>query len=106
MTAQTGTIAGLNTTADPQPQAETRGGLGWDVVALIALLLIAILHHIQSPLLQFEVDFGKAFRNETLQPALALALLVCGWVLIRSRRNFRPLLVYRAAALVLAVYLV
>lgn len=106
MTTQTGTIAGLNSTANPQPQAETRGGLGLDAVALIALLLIAILHHIQSPLLQFEVDFGKAFRNETLQPALALGLLVCGWVLMRGRRVFSLPLVYRAAALVLAVYVI
>ena len=53
------------------------GRLGRDVVALLAIFLIVATYHIQNPLLQFELQFGKAFRNVTLQPILALALVIC-----------------------------
>ncbi len=68
------------------------GRLGRDVVALVAMLLIVITYHIQNPLLQFELQFGRAFRNVTLQPVLALALVVCilalagGWQTLRTNR--------------------
>jgi NitT/TauT family transport system permease protein len=42
------------------------------------------LFHVQNPLLLHETQFGSAFRNATLQPALALGLLVTSWFLIRG----------------------
>jgi NitT/TauT family transport system permease protein len=55
--------------------------LGRDMVALVSIFLVVVTYHLQNPLLQFEVNLGKAFRNATLQPALALGLLLCALLL-------------------------
>lgn len=52
-------------------------GLGRDFLALATLFLIVVTYHLQNPLMQFEINFGRAFRNATLQPVLAFALLIC-----------------------------
>ncbi len=56
--------------------------LGRDGVAILLLFLIAATWHIQNPLLQFETQFGSAFRNATLQPVIVmlLALSAAIWV--------------------------
>jgi NitT/TauT family transport system permease protein len=51
-------------------------GLGHDMIALVTLFLVVVTYHIQNPLLQFEIDFGRAFRSATLQPVLAVSLLI------------------------------
>ncbi len=55
-----------------------------DTLALVTAFLIVVLYHLQNPLLQFEIDFGKAFRNATLQPVLTVSLIVCAAALIRG----------------------
>lgn len=89
--------------------------LGLDLLALVTIFLIVVTYHIQNPLLQFESQFGRAFRNASLQNVLTVMLVVVAFVLIRAalRRNEtnsrtangqHPLL--RVSALVLAVYCV
>ncbi|MEZ4668400.1 MAG: ABC transporter permease [Anaerolineae bacterium] len=56
-------------------------GMGRDFVALAAIFLIVATFHTQNPLLQYGLKFGQAFRNATLQPVLAITMLVCVWVL-------------------------
>jgi len=78
--------------------------LGPDMTALIAVFLVTVLYHIQNPLLQFEIQFGQAFRNKTLQPALAMALIA---VIIPLVGNWRMLDKHRLrlpAAIILSVY--
>ncbi len=83
--------------------------LGPDLVALLAIFFIVVAYHIQNPLLQFELQFGRAFRNVTLQPIMALALVVCILTLGGSwqtlRRN-RVRLAVTAGLLLYALYVV
>lgn len=90
--------------------------LGRDFLALVTIFLIVVTYHIQNPLLQFEVKFGTAFRNVTLQPALTLALIFCVAVFVENWRGLfgRPVgaqglgplrgNLQRAAAIVLVIY--
>lgn len=90
--------------------------LGRDMVALVSIFLVVVTYHLQNPLLQFEVNLGKAFRNATLQPALALGLLLCTLLLafhglpnaVRWRRlRVQPLKLGAAVVLIgYAVYIV
>lgn len=69
---------------------QASGGFGRDVLAIIILLLISITYHIQNPLLQFDTQFGRAWRNASLQPVLVLGLaLVVGLFLqdVRATRT-------------------
>jgi NitT/TauT family transport system permease protein len=59
----------------------TQAGLGRDMVALVTIFFLVVTYHLQNPLLQFEIDFGRAFRNATLQPVLAAGLLLCSVLL-------------------------
>lgn len=62
---------------------DTRGS-GRDLLALMTMLFVIAVAHIQSPLLLYNAQFGTAFRNATLQPVLAIALLggaaLWGWL--------------------------
>lgn len=89
----------------------TQAGLGRDMIALVTIFFLVVTYHLQNPLLQFEINFGRAFRNATLQPVLAGGLLL-GAVLLafhglpsaarwnRLRRNPMKL----TAAVVLIAY--
>ncbi len=79
--------------------------LGRDMLALVTAFLIIVLYHLQNPLLQFEIDFGKAFRNITLQPVLAVGLIICALSLIRGV-NVRRDRVRLVGAVVLALWTV
>ncbi len=84
--------------------------LGRDFLALTTILLIVITYHIQSPLLQFESQFGRSFRNQSLQSVLALGLVVSvialvGWHGKDLRERFRRPL-QGAAVLLLGLYAV
>lgn len=59
----------------------TQAGLGRDMIAIATIFFLVVTYHLQNPLLQFEVNFGRAFRNATLQPVLAVGLLVCALLL-------------------------
>ncbi|MFO7323486.1 MAG: ABC transporter permease [Chloroflexota bacterium] len=61
-----------------------QAGLGRDLLALATVFLIVVTCHLINPLLQFEVNFGRAFRNATLQPVLAVGLLICALMLISN----------------------
>jgi NitT/TauT family transport system permease protein len=93
---------------------EAERGLSIDLVALVAIFLTVVTYHIQNPLLQFVAQFGRAFRNESLQVVLAVTLVICVVILTRAaagaRRTKRlpPHLsaLQVAAVVVLAVYCV
>jgi len=87
--------------------------LGRDLLALAALLLIVALFHIQNPISQHEWQFGRAFRNDSLQVMVTLAfglvayLLVTGTQRQHVRAAVRPLSILEwGAAAVLAAYTV
>ena len=48
--------------ADDVVEEELRS-LGRDFLALVSIFLIIVAYHIQNPLLLFETQFGRAFRN-------------------------------------------
>jgi len=74
-----------------------------DIIALIALFLITVTYHIQNPLLLFNSQFGSAFRNATLQPVMAIGLIIVTAALIGAPRKLRgnPLKLGAAAILIL-----
>lgn len=91
--------------------------LGRDMLALVTIFLIVVTHHIQNPLLLYELQFGRSFRNGGLQSVMALGLALLAFVLIRgtlrrgdpagrpkARASQHPLL--RVSALVLTLYCV
>jgi len=82
---------------------ETRT-LDRDMIAVVMLFLIAVTHHIQNPLLQFNTQFGSAFRNATLQPVMALLLVIVGAALIGRPRALRRSPIKTGAAVVLIAY--
>jgi NitT/TauT family transport system permease protein len=61
--------------ADAIVEEELRS-LGRDFLALVSIFLIVAAYHIQSPLLLFESQFGRAFRNPSLQVVLSIGLIV------------------------------
>src|SRR5262245_15250692 len=63
--------------------------LGLDTLALVTMFLIVVTYHIQNPRLQFETQFGKAFGNATLQPVLAVVLVICAGLLIWTTKLWR-----------------
>lgn len=77
--------------------------LGRDFVALVTIFLIIVTYHITNPLMLHQVQFGSAFRNATLQPVMAISLVIVTLVLIGSRRAIagRPLRLIAAAVLVI-----
>lgn len=75
-----------------------------DMIALVTIFLIAVTHSIQNPLLMFNTPFGSAFRNATLQPAMALGLIIAAAALINGTRRWRKDPLKFGAALVLIGY--
>src|SRR5688572_12353152 len=67
---------------------DREAGLGRDFTALLTIFFIVVTYHIQNPLMQFEVTFGRAFRNPSLQSVLAVALLIGAAVLITHGKPF------------------
>lgn len=78
--------------------------LGRDLLGLTAIFLIIVTYHIQNPLLQFVIQFGKAFRNVTLQPVMALGLVICFVALVSPWQALRKDRVRLAAGVVLGLY--
>lgn len=58
--------------------------LSRDLLALVTIFLIVVTYHIQNPLMQFELQFGRTFRNPALQNVLTLGLVVVAALLIRG----------------------
>jgi NitT/TauT family transport system permease protein len=77
--------------------------LGRDLVALIAIFMALAVFQVQSPLLLHDTTFGSAFRNATLQPALAVGLALAGGLLIFAPRPRG--IAQTAAAVALGVYI-
>jgi NitT/TauT family transport system permease protein len=82
----------------------TPRALGRDLLALTAIFLIIVTYHIQHPLLQFVIQFGKAFRNVTLQPVLALGLVMCVVALVLPWQTLHKDRMRMAAAATLGIY--
>ncbi len=61
--------------------------MGRDLLALAALLFVVVTYSIQNPLLQYGTQFGSAFRNATLQPTIAVGLILCAAILIYANRE-------------------
>jgi NitT/TauT family transport system permease protein len=78
--------------------------LGRDLTALTALFMALAVFQVQNPLLLHTTTFGSAFRNATLQPALAVGLALAGGLLIASPRPRGAARIAAAAAL--GVYIV
>lgn len=60
-----------------------------DMIALTAILVVTACYHIQNPLMQYETQFGSAFRNVTLQPVIALLLIVSTLLLMGKPSDWR-----------------
>lgn len=74
-----------------------------DFIALAVLFLIVVGYHIQHPLLLNELQFGRAWRNDTLQPVIALGLALVTVLLVRgSGDGRRSRLTLGAGAILLA----
>jgi NitT/TauT family transport system permease protein len=78
--------------------------LGLDMLALVALFLVIVTYHLQNPILLYDVQFGSAFRNATLQPVLAVALLGATLLLAGDFKTQRTHSVRLAAVVVLLLY--
>jgi NitT/TauT family transport system permease protein len=100
-TAQAGQFA----SAPPQAaeQYDTRT-LNVDFLALAALFLVIVGYHLQNPILLYDVTFGSAFRNATLQPVIALGLVVVTLLLGGGLAAWRAGGIKRVAFAVLAAY--
>lgn len=86
-----------------KPTVTSDTGLGLDTLALLTCFFIVVTYHIQNPILQFETQFGKAFRNGSLQPVLAVVLVLCAVMLIWSRQAWRTN-IGRIAAAAVGIY--
>lgn len=75
-----------------------------DFIALAVLFLVIVGFHIQHPLLLNELQFGKAWRNETIQPAMVVTLAVLSALLIRGSAGWRRSPLMLGAAVILAAY--
>lgn len=98
----------LNLDLNPPPAA-MRGdthppSLGADMIALVTIVLIAAAYHIQNPIMQFETQFGSAFRNASLQPVIPLMLAVAVAALITPLRTLRGNPIKLGGAVVLIAY--
>ncbi|HEX2622943.1 MAG TPA: ABC transporter permease [Phototrophicaceae bacterium] len=67
-------------------------GLGRDQLALLTIFFIVVTYHIQNPLLQFVTQFGKAFRNTSLQPVLVSSLAISAGILIISTQAWKTVI--------------
>ena len=79
--------------------------LGRDLLGLAALFFVIVTYHIQNPLLQYDTQFGSAFRNGSLQIAMLGGLVVCAVALAREhRRTLTRNPLQLGAAIVLGAY--
>ncbi|MDX2136611.1 MAG: ABC transporter permease [Chloroflexota bacterium] len=78
--------------------------LGLDMLALVALFLVIVTYHLQNPILLYDVQFGSAFRNATLQPVLAVGLLGATLLLAGDFRTLRTHIVRLEAVILLFLY--
>jgi NitT/TauT family transport system permease protein len=87
----TARIAAPTTRAQAPAAAPARDPrtLARDVLALLLIGLLLIVHHMQHPLLLHETQFGRAWRNESLQIVVALALLGVTALLVRGAARER-----------------
>ncbi len=70
------------------PEVVLRPNLNRDVAGLMTLLFIVIAYHIQHPTLLLRAQFGRSFRGESFQEAIAVGLLFSGVFLVFVGRKF------------------
>jgi NitT/TauT family transport system permease protein len=88
-------------TADEITEYDSRT-LGRDFLALATIFLVIVGYFMQNAILNHEVTFGRAFRNDSLQPVLAVALFLLALLFVREWRGQN--LLQRLASIVLLVY--
>lgn len=71
------------------PRVALSPNLNWDLAGLAALLFVIIAYHVQHPTLLFESQFGRSFRDESLQEACALLLGLACFALVGSWQRLR-----------------
>jgi len=89
-------------TADLSAEPRT---LDRDLIAVVTIFLIAVTYHIQNPLMQFNTQFGSAFRNATLQPVMAVGLVIAAAALIGKPRTLRNNPLKTGATIILILYI-
>lgn len=67
---------------DNTVQAVLQPNLTRDLAGVMTLLFIFIAYHIQHPTLLLRSQFGRSFRGESLQDAIAVGLLLSGGLLV------------------------
>lgn len=70
------------------PDAVLRPNLNRDIAGFMTLLFIVIAYHIQHPTLLLRAQFGRSFRGESFQEAIAVALIFSGAFLVFVGRKF------------------
>lgn len=78
--------------------------LGRDLLALMTIFLVVVAYHLQNPVLLYQVQFGSAFRNATLQPVIAVGLILTFLILAGDWASLRRNPIRLAAAIVLLLY--
>jgi NitT/TauT family transport system permease protein len=90
--------------AVPSSEVHDHRTLGRDLLALLAVFLVIVGYHLQNPILLYEVRFGSAFRNATLQPILAISLILVSLALIGGWARLRHHPVQAIAGMFLLAY--
>jgi len=78
--------------------------LGLDLLALTTLFLAVVAYHLQNPIALYDIQFGSAFRNDTLQPVITIGLLLTSVILVGDWASLRQNPIRLAAAIVLLLY--
>ena len=78
--------------------------LGLDLLALTALFLVVVAYHLQNPVSLYQIQFGSAFRNATLQPVIVVGLILTSLILVGNWASLRQNPIRFATAIVLLLY--
>ncbi|MBE0690729.1 MAG: ABC transporter permease [Anaerolineae bacterium] len=78
--------------------------LGLELLALTALFLVVVAYHLQNPISLYQIQFGSAFRNATLQPVIVVGLILTSLILVGNWASLRQNPIRLAAAIVLLLY--
>ncbi|MCA9902370.1 MAG: ABC transporter permease [Anaerolineae bacterium] len=81
-----------------------RRTLGRDLLALMTVFLVVVAYHLQNPVLLYQVQFGSAFRNATLQPVIAVGLILTSVILAGDWASLRRSPLRLTAAIILLLY--
>lgn len=75
-----------------------------DLIALVTIFLITVTFCLQNPLMLYNTQYGSAFRNATLQPVMAVGLMIAAAALIGNPSRLRQSPIKLGAAALLILY--